>query len=107
MTSNLDYLADGVVLELTCNGSPVQYEGTVDGHPAYFRARWSSWRFTIARMGDSAVSPSHPEGPLYSGGGQYDEDGCGMCAGLMPNEDAERLIVVGVGVFRATRGERE
>lgn len=94
----------GVHLELTCNGSPVQYEGTVDGYEAYFRARWASWRFTIARPGDNAVHPQYPDGPLFHSEGEYDDDGCGFCAGSMPNDVAERLIADGIGMFRAQGG---
>lgn len=97
----------GIDLTLTCNGSPVQYEGTVDGYPAYFRARWSAWRFTIARTGDSAVWPSHPDGPLFEISGAYDDDGCGYCAGMMPNGIAEQLMHVGIGSFRAQQPAEE
>lgn len=89
---------DGVNLRLTCESVPVQFEGTVDGYPAYFRARYSGWSFTIARTEEAAVGASvgiRDSGPgavLFDTGGYADDDGCGYCAGMMPLADATRLI---------------
>lgn len=38
---------DGIDLHMTCTAAPLQYEGTVDGVPAYFRERHEEWQFTI------------------------------------------------------------
>ena len=32
----------------TCDAAPVQAEGTLDGHPFYFRARGELWTFSLA-----------------------------------------------------------
>lgn len=32
----------------TCDAAPVQAEGTLDGHPFYFRARGEQWTFSLA-----------------------------------------------------------
>jgi hypothetical protein len=31
---------------------PVQAEGTIDGHPFYFRSRWNRWAFAVDPEGD-------------------------------------------------------
>jgi hypothetical protein len=41
------WVEGGIDMTCTCAACPLQYEGTVDGVPAYFRARWNSWSFTI------------------------------------------------------------
>jgi len=75
----------------TCDVSPVQYEGTIDGRTFYFRARWDSWTFTIAETLEDAVLPSTATGPTWCRSGKYgapDEE----VAGRTPFADAERLI---------------
>lgn len=42
-------------MQRTANGVPVQYEGTVEGRPFYFRARNDRWFFAIADTLDEAV----------------------------------------------------
>lgn len=41
-----------LTIQFTCIAAPVQAEGTVAGHPYYFRARGEIWSFTIAEMLD-------------------------------------------------------
>jgi hypothetical protein len=33
----------------TCSACPLQYEGTINGHIFYYRGRWGTWRFGIAK----------------------------------------------------------
>lgn len=49
-----------LVIDWLDGNCPVQAEGTVDGRPFYFRARWQHWSFDVddvtfreARWGDS------------------------------------------------------
>jgi hypothetical protein len=78
---------DGIDLSCTCPAIPLQFEGTVDGTPAYFRYRGGEWRFTIhpidpVRAGWNAPAPhTHWEGER---GGEYD--------GWMPHAEAESII---------------
>ena len=41
-----------LTIQFTCTAAPVQAEGTVAGHPYYFRARGEEWSFTIAERLD-------------------------------------------------------
>lgn len=38
---------DGITMACTCIACPVQFEGTVDGTPAYFRERHGDWAFAV------------------------------------------------------------
>lgn len=44
-----------LTFRFTTTAAPVQAEGTVDGHPFYFRARHDTWEFAISD--DPAVDP--------------------------------------------------
>ena len=69
----------------TCDFAPVQYEGTVNGYPFYFRARWMAWSFTVATTPEEAVSTM---GILN----RQDWYGKNADASGMPYEDAEAII---------------
>ena len=71
-----------IEIQFTCDSCPVQAEGTVDGVPFYFRARWDRWRMTI---GDDCCSIT----PLP---GQWRCEGDRCAAGFM-SLDAARLII--------------
>lgn len=88
----------GVLLACTCGACPEQYEGTVDGNPAYFRLRHSYWRFCIVEPDGDPVGPdSTPDKKvLYYKEGEYER---GQDAGIM--EDAQGLIMRMVQEFRA------
>jgi hypothetical protein len=34
-------------LTMTCEACPLQYEGTVNGKPFYYRGRWGGWCFGV------------------------------------------------------------
>lgn len=79
-------------MDLTNHGfCPVQVEGTVNGHPFYFRARWDEWSFSISLNPDVDVV-----GMTSSEGGFYREEKYGMhrhyAASYMPDEDIETTI---------------
>jgi hypothetical protein len=81
-----------IVLKRTCDAAPVQYEGTVNGRPFYFRARWDAWSFSIADTLDEAITASDlwiPPGGFFRestfGTGDY-------AASYMPHEEAEHII---------------
>ena len=83
------------VVEKTCAACPLQFEGTVDGYPLYFRLRWGWWSFTIAE--NSAVWPSDDE-EYYERRGAYGDD----LTGIMSDEDALAIIDRCVAEFRKT-----
>lgn len=74
----------------TCNPSPVQAEGTINGKAFYFRARHEHWTFAVSE--DSNISPidlqSSEQGffieQLY-GNKSFD-------ASYMPLDEAKRII---------------
>ncbi len=75
----------------TCIACPEQYEGTVDGLPAYFRIRHSYWRFCITKLGGN---------PIRGVDSVYFKDGVtdGPDEGIM--DDAPGLIMSLVVEFR-------
>jgi hypothetical protein len=85
----------GIQMECTCGACPEQYEGTVDGNPAYFRLRHSHWTFTIVKPGASPYGRASEDEILYRRDGVYDP---GQDAGIM--ENAQDLIVAMVLEFR-------
>ena len=83
--------------KLTCPGCPVQFEGTVDGHPWYFRARYQSWSFQIAESPDAEPVLVGWEPPRGVAGWTMErpwieEDEYG--AGYKPHRHALRLIYI-------------
>lgn len=64
---------------------PVQAEGTIDGHPFYFRSRGERWSLEI-----QADQP-------WSMGARY---GTWPQAGYMPLDEAVELIIEGARAFR-------
>lgn len=52
----------GLTYRFTCAAAPVQAEGSVAGHPLYFRARWDEWSFAVSeRPGVDPVMIDSPE----------------------------------------------
>src|SRR3972149_6454343 len=93
-----------VKMQQTCPYCPVQFEGTVNGHPAYFRARWSSWSFSIAKVGKSPVLVKE-EDALYFRTEEYGGGGFGA-AGAMPPEEAMDFIKMCAEEFeKGSRGD--
>lgn len=70
---------------------PVQLEGTVNGHPFYFHARWDGWCFSIALdpLADR-YTMSSSEGGFYREG-DYGPKGK-YAASYMPEEDIIHVI---------------
>lgn len=64
---------------------PVQAEGTIDGNPFYFRARWDDWEFVVSQPGTDPVQV------LIDGNGFYRE-GEHPNAGRMSVEEARDII---------------
>jgi hypothetical protein len=79
----------------TCQAAPVQVEGTLDGHPFYFRARGDHWTFSLAETPgldpvdiDSAESAA---GRGYFLAAQYGAPGSFAASFMLPAE-ARQLI---------------
>src|SRR6185437_5386095 len=99
---------EGIDANLTCPAAPVQIEGTIDGHPFHFRARWRHWSMCIVAPGDSPVGVVNPvPGALYGRMESYvtdgDPDNKGYHASWMPVADAWAIIERCAAQFRAQR----
>ena len=94
----------GVDLKCTCFACPEQYEGTVDGNPAYFRLRHSYWRFCIVEPGGNPIGPeaTPDKKVLYYKESEYDS---GQDAGMM--NDAPSLILFMIKEFRDSQKKEE
>lgn len=90
----------GVELENTCTACPQQFEGAVDGNPAYFRLRHSWWRFCIVEPGGNPIGPGlTPEkAVLYYKEGEHEPD---KDCGIMLN--VEEFIMAMVNEFRSSQ----
>lgn len=80
---------------------PVQFNGTIDDQPFYFRARHSSWCLTIATKDPVGAFLDEPEDTLLLKlwafyGDPDDTHG----AGYMPLEEAENFIKIGAQEYR-------
>ena len=73
---------------------PVQAEGTIDGHPFYFRARGSAWALQVGGA-DPVIAPAFVYREDWPGG-PFD-------AGWMSEDDAMRMIEKGAQKFRNDR----
>lgn len=64
---------DIVLTEGPCGHCPVQAEGTIDGFPFYFRARWDAWSLRVAaeKNGDPILHSTWMHEEEYPGGGEY------------------------------------
>lgn len=92
--------------QFTCDAAPVQAEGTLDGHPFYFRARGDQWTFSLAEEAgldpvciESAESAS---GRGYFLEGQHGAPGS-FAAGFMPLAEARVLIDACARRYRVDR----
>jgi len=85
----------GIQMTCTCGACPEQWEGTVDGNPAYFRLRHSHWSFQIVKPGASPYGSAKPDEILYEENGTHN---IGQDAGSM--EDTQSLIAALVAEFR-------
>jgi hypothetical protein len=77
-------------MQRTLDEAPVEYEGTIDGRPFYFRARHDGWFFGVADTIDEAsIADTLPHGTFFRranwGNGPY-------AASHMPFPEAERII---------------
>ena len=88
--------SEGVDLPMTCGACPQQYEGEVDGNPAYFRLRHGYWRFTIVAPGSNPVGPG-PDGVVLF----HAEAECKVGDGCM--DEAEALIMSLINAFRLSQ----
>lgn len=90
----------------TCDAAPVQAEGTLDGHPFYFRARGEQWTFSLAE--EPGVDPVDINSAESSGGrgyfltGQYGGPGS-FAASHMALARARDLIDECARRYRAAR----
>lgn len=93
----------GIQMRCTCDGCPVQFEGTIDGHDAYWRARYDSFALSIATTpGTAAIAVAIGEVPGWYDAYPYGEPG-GYDAGYMSLTTAARLLREGVAAFRVTQ----
>ena len=90
----------------TCNAAPVQAEGTLDGHPFYFRARGAEWTFSLAEepgLDPSCIdSPESAAGRGYFLAEQYGEPGS-FAASYLELAEARDLIDDCARRYRAGR----
>ena len=90
----------------TCDAAPVQAEGTLDGHPFYFRARGDQWTFSLAE--EPGLDPVHIDSAEravrcgYFLAAQYGAPGS-FAASYMPLAEARDLIGECVRRYRADR----
>lgn len=84
---------NGYVLDWIGGFCPVQAEGSIDGHPLYFRARGSRWSLTIGT--DNGRAP-----PLF---GYLENWGKWPEAGYMEEEVALEMIDRAVGIYRDSK----
>lgn len=82
-----------VVLEWTAPAAPVQAEGTFDGLPIYFRARWDHWSVGIGGS-DPAGDPLWYYEEPYGKPDGYD-------ASYMPQDEAHAFILAAIERYRA------
>ncbi len=96
----------------TTNAAPVQYEGTIDGRPFYFRARHDGWSFGVAATFDEAVEVSSfdpaidrttlPYGTFLRAAKWGDRPDA---ASYLPFEEAERIIWACAAEYAAEYGD--
>ena len=90
----------------TCDAAPVQAEGTLDGHPFYFRARGDQWTFSLAEEpGCDPVCIDSAESAVGRGyflAAQYGAPRS-FAASYMPLPEARDLISECVRRYRADR----
>ena len=93
----------GLTMEVIGTEGPVQFEGTIDGVPFYFRARYDTWEFGA---GDDPVDVMIDEGTRggFYRSGSYDPEGDGFGASYMPIEVAKQIILECADEFRRSRG---
>lgn len=84
----------GIEIDWLEGNCPVQAEGTIDGHPFYFRARGSAWSLSIGGA-DPVGEPTFVYREDWPGG-PFD-------AGWMSEDDARRMIERGANKFREPR----
>jgi hypothetical protein len=94
--------------QFTGDAAPVQAEGTLDGHPFYFRARGDHWAFSLAQEpGLDPVFIDSPDSAL--GRGYFLEAPYGapgsFAASYMPLGEARSLIDECARRYRADRGD--
>lgn len=87
---------NGYTLDWLGGSCPVQAEGTIDGHPLYFRARGARWSLDIGEAFGN-------EPPLF----WYREDwGTWPDAGYMPDDVALSMIDKAVALYREQKPEK-
>ncbi len=86
-------LRNGYVIDWLSGFCPVQAEGSIDGHPLYFRARGARWSLEIGNATGNEKS-------LF----RHEEDwGTWPDAGYMPDEIALEMIDKAVEVYRGAK----
>ena len=76
---------------------PVQAEGTIDGEPFYFRARWSHWAVSVGGE-DVVMRPSWRHEELYA-----DER---FAAGYMSHDEVRAFIVKAARAYAARASQQ-
>ena len=93
--------------EFTCDAAPVQAEGTLDGHPFYFRSRGDQWAFSLSE--EPELDPVFIESAeSASGRGYYLEGPYGAPgtseASYMPLAEARTVFEECARRYRADQG---
>ena len=90
----------------TCDAAPVQVEGTLEGHPFYFRARGDQWTFSLAE--EPGLDPVYLDSSESAAGrgyfltARYGAPGS-FAASYMPPAEARDLIDECVRRYRVDR----
>lgn len=94
---------EGPIDVVTCGACPVQSEGTVDGHPIYFRARHDAWTLDIGQKGGDPHKSRWDEEPGWQVFGDY---GGTFDAGWMSGKHSRQCFLAAVESWRAAGGEK-
>lgn len=96
----------GLTMRVSDTEAPVQIEGTVDGVPFYFRARWDIWEFGAGEDPVDVVVDQGTSGGFYRSG-KYDPVADGFGASYMDTCIAEQIVVQCADQWRHARIGRQ
>jgi hypothetical protein len=78
-------------MRVTTRAIPVQIEGTIDGVPFYFYAKYDEWHFGAGRDPVQVTIDEGRDGGFYRSG-QFDPDGDGHGASYMALVHAKAIV---------------
>ncbi|HZT61078.1 MAG TPA: hypothetical protein VFA21_20905 [Pyrinomonadaceae bacterium] len=101
---------EGLQYKFTLTAAPVEAEGTIGGHPFYFRARHERWTFSVSEDADvDPVDIDSPEEGAAHGFFAAEKYGRSKssAASYMPLDEAERIIERCAESYLHAKSERE